>query len=442
MADFDVVKISELTPTEDVGKDDLLVVDKLQLSTEYVTNSITIGKLVDFITSSDLNFTGDITFVNTIQAPPDYTLDGIFDRVTIRESITLLEGAEVNGLYLDDLEDVEIDSPEVGDVILYAGEGIFRNRSIGRDYVREAPADGRTYARKNGVWTDITDCIRCPDEGKVGTIGDVSVIRLTTGDIFVNDPVRFSATIGGDSTDVMYSWTTSPATAIIVSDRESNYAIDFSPLVDYIVEVISGQNQTQDILYYEPYINETATLLGDFINFSNLKEGSSYSWSTATNNSNIIIRNDKTIVVSLTRVIDHITNWVMNFVEEYSVSREEYFSVNIDKSMRQLYMTKISSFGQSTEVPKPYSLDDSSNYTWEVRPSMASVRNVNSDSTIITFQYPFNYAVTCRVSSPTAIDNPRTGALNITIEDTFRILTDPENDVITTELDDPIAYDM
>jgi hypothetical protein len=440
VADFDVVKISLLPPTENVGKDDLLVIDKLQPSNQYTTNSITIGLLVDFITRSDLNFTGDVTFIGTIQAPPDYTLDGIFDRITIRESITLEEGAEVSGLYLNDLDDVVIDLPEVGDAIVYVGEGIFRNQSIDGDYVKEAPNNGRTYARKNNEWTDITDCIRCPGEN-TDTIGDVSIIKLTTGDVFVGDPVRFSATIGGDATDVSYSWSVSPETAIIANDRGLNFTIDVRPLIDYVAKVISGQNSSQNVSSYEPYINDTATLLDPSVDFSKIKEETLYSWSTAANNSSIIIRTDKTITVSLTRIINYITNWVGSFVQEYGVLTGEYFSVNIDESVRQLYVTKNSSIGQSTEVPRPYDLTETDTYSWEVRPTMASIRNINSDLVSITFQYPLDYAVTCQVNSSVAIDSPRTGAISVTIEDTFRLLTDPNNQLIMTEANEYVIYD-
>ena len=167
MADLDSIKIHLLPPSDDIDKDDLLVIDRISTSSEYITNSVRLGRVIDFITTLDLNFTGDVTFVNTIQPPPTYTLNGIFDNVTVRQSLTLLDGVEVNGISLDDLEGVNVNSPLIGQTLVYrmdpyTNEGVFVNDVVVCDGMEEAPVDGRIYARQNGAWTDITDCIRCP----------------------------------------------------------------------------------------------------------------------------------------------------------------------------------------------------------------------------------------------------------------------------------------
>ena len=77
MALFDAVKISELPPSELVLKDDLMVVDRLQAGRTYITNAVRLGKIIDYITTLDLNFTGNLTFNNTIQPLPGNTLDAI-----------------------------------------------------------------------------------------------------------------------------------------------------------------------------------------------------------------------------------------------------------------------------------------------------------------------------------------------------------------------------
>ena len=242
MALFDAIKISELPPTELVFKDDLMVVDRLQAGKTYVTNAVRLGKLGDYLTTLDLNFTGNVTFNNTIQPLPGNNLDAIFDNVNIRQSITLDEGVEVNGLYLDNLEDVTIDSPVVGDIIMYTNDPLTRESGfINVPGITEAPKDGKIYARSNGSWVDITDCLRCPTQ----SIGNVIILRvdgqsLDTGSTHT---YRASTPIADSSlTDLIYRWTANSNQVIFTSPTSQSTNVVFVEPGMYILtcEVSSG----------------------------------------------------------------------------------------------------------------------------------------------------------------------------------------------------------
>ena len=431
MADFDAIKISELTPTEVVSKEDLLVIDRLQPDSEYITYTVTIGNIVDFITTLDLNFTGDVTFIGTIQPPPTLQLDAIFDNVYIRQSITFEDGVEVNGLYLNDLDDVVIDQPEVGETLVYqidpiTKEGLFKNSNLFGDFVTDAPSDGQVYARKNGEWKDITDCIRCPVEDAT-TIGDVTIVKDTPGRIIVGDPVDFTATVNGDEDTLVFKWSTSPNTSVIVQTFSQRVVIDVGSFVDYIASIIS----VQDIGDYTLSMSGN-TISGTNINFAMVGSHADYSWSTSTNSALITLRNDQTKSVNLTEVINYIVNWVMESPGIIETPEEGIYEIHIDHSSRKLDVIKKLSTGVRVSIDLSSGVDSTQIYDWEVDMSMASIRNLNSDTTTITFGQAVNYAVICTVTSPDAVDSPRTGVYEISIADTYRILTDPNEFFLQT----------
>lgn len=94
-----------------MGPEDQLVINDVQPGTQEITSRIAVGSFVNWITGQDLNFTGDISFLGikpNANNPNDFDIE--VDNITINKSITLGPNAEINGLYVDDLEDVEIDT--------------------------------------------------------------------------------------------------------------------------------------------------------------------------------------------------------------------------------------------------------------------------------------------------------------------------------------------
>ena len=256
MALFDAVKISELPPSELVFKDDLMVVDRLQAGRTYVTNAVRLGRVVDYITTLDLNFTGNITFNNTIQPLPGNNLDAIFDNVTIRQSITLEDGVEVNGLYLDDLEDVTVENPVVGDIIMYTNDPVTRDsKFINVPGVTEAPKDGKIYARSNGEWVDITDCLRCP----TNEIGPVVIIKIDddTPDVGTVNTFRATTpTLDTSITDLTYVWTANSNLVTYTNPTEQSTNVTFAEPGFYILTCeVSSATATDSPQYGRKTIN-------------------------------------------------------------------------------------------------------------------------------------------------------------------------------------------
>ena len=250
MALFDAVKISELPPSELVFKDDLMVVDRLQAGRTYVTNAVRIGKLVDYITTLDLNFTGNVTFNNTIQPLPGNSLDAIFDNVTIRQSITLEDGVEVNGLYLDNLEDVTVEDPVVGDIIMYTNDPVTReSKFVNVPGITEAPKDDRIYARSNGEWIDITDCLRCPTT----EIGQVVIIQVDNVPPAVETVHTFRATtpvLDASITDLTYEWTANSNLVTYTNPTDQSTNVTFAEPGLYILTCQVSSDMASDSPQY------------------------------------------------------------------------------------------------------------------------------------------------------------------------------------------------
>lgn len=249
MADFEAIKISLLPPTEIVDVNDLLVLDVYKNNLEYSTHAVRVGKVVDYITTLDLNFTGNLTFINTIQPPLTGTLDGIFDNLTIRESLTIGRDATVNGLYLDDLEDVRITNPLVGDGLLYKFDATIRkNVFVNTPLIPEAPKDGKIYARSDGQWVDITDCLKCP----TGNIGVVYVVQVDGQVPDINLIHRFAAltpTADSTLTDVTYQWSSNSNYVSIANPTARETNITFTEYGEYnltcMVSSITGNDSPQ-----------------------------------------------------------------------------------------------------------------------------------------------------------------------------------------------------
>ena len=109
----EAIKISALPgiTIATMGPEDQLVINDVQPGTQEITSRIAVGSFVNWITGQDLNFTGDISFLGikpNPNNPNDFNIEA--DNITINKSITLGPNADINGLYVDDLEDVEIDT--------------------------------------------------------------------------------------------------------------------------------------------------------------------------------------------------------------------------------------------------------------------------------------------------------------------------------------------
>ena len=109
----DAIKISALPgiTIATMGPEDQLVINDVQPGVDEITSRIAVGSFVNWITGQDLNFTGDVTFLgikpNPLN-PNDFNIEA--DNITINKSIEFGPTVVVSGLFIDDLEDVEIDT--------------------------------------------------------------------------------------------------------------------------------------------------------------------------------------------------------------------------------------------------------------------------------------------------------------------------------------------
>lgn len=109
----EAIKISDLPgiTIATMGPEDQLVINDVQPGVDEITSRIAVGSFVNWITGQDLNFTGDTSFLGikpNPNNPNDFDIE--VDNITINKTITLGPTAEISGLYVDDLEDVEIDT--------------------------------------------------------------------------------------------------------------------------------------------------------------------------------------------------------------------------------------------------------------------------------------------------------------------------------------------
>ena len=189
----DAVKISELPDVTSFGREDLFVVNDIT-GPDEITSKISVGSFVNWITSEDLRFTGTLQVGNIVPDPVNgfnVTVNSIY----IKDEITVSPYAIVEGLELDDLDDVEIDTGLLthGQLLMWdsvdniwvneflnvdnADDQLFASISDLRDSidalndsidmlvdeledkVDPAPNDGAYYVMKDGQWFDITDLL-------------------------------------------------------------------------------------------------------------------------------------------------------------------------------------------------------------------------------------------------------------------------------------------
>ena len=442
MADFDAVKISFLPPTNVVSKDDLLVIDKLQTDTKYLTSKGTVGILANFFAASDLNFTGEVTFVGTIQAPPSLSLNAVFDDVTINNSLILGDGVQINGLSLDDLEDVEINNPKVGETLVYSG-GLFRNDQISSDLLRDANADGRVYARKNKEWYDITDCIQCPGVGGPG-IGSVEITpQSSTIDLSVNDTVNFVGSVTGLATDLRFAWKVVPNSVVLVNGPfESKFAFDLTQVITYIItnvlKYINDYQITSRLNYETLYDDGVKVNVGSTdISLNDISQVVDYSWSINTNQAKIIIRGEQEAIIDITQLINHVLRCVES--DGFITTEEGMYSASVYDG--ELTITKSYTDGGNVEINTDVDSTLPVNYDWNVSPVTYNIKSLTTDEVSITFLEPINYVVNCTVTSPTAGDSPQTGVYPLSLSDIYTLSADPQGEDLLDESGFNLLYD-
>ena len=233
----DAVKISSLPDVTvgSFGKQDHFIVNDVSEDSVGVTRKISVGSFVNWITTQELSF--DNIEVNNITPGPgglNVTVDGIY----IKDDITVGPGADISGIKLDHLDDVDIDTGllDQGDALVWDEQkGVWTN---GEGGFRDAPNDGRTYGRKNGEWIDITDCLRCPGDGN---IGNVSIKKLSSGDVVIGDIVSFRAEVSGTADNLFYQWTITPSTFTSSDSTSNTIEVTFQEAKDYRLNVrVSG----------------------------------------------------------------------------------------------------------------------------------------------------------------------------------------------------------
>ncbi len=164
----DAVRISDLYP---IDEGDLTLLDEIVINdidpndTErenIETKRTTVASLIDFITSQDLVFTGDITINGSVKPEPGEELDIIVNDLTVKGDLVLEPTVNIFGLYLNrHLSDVNVayDNVETNDSLFWDEEIYDKQGNKGtwvtRPGVVDAPKDGKEYVRKNGEWVPV-----------------------------------------------------------------------------------------------------------------------------------------------------------------------------------------------------------------------------------------------------------------------------------------------
>jgi len=187
----DAVRISELPNAQysSIGPEDVLVINDITSSDE-ITSRISLGSLINWITDQELVFKKPIQIGEIVPSPDGFfvTVNGIH----IEDKISIDPFAVVEGLELDDLDDVQIDdgllahghtlmwdsaeSAWVNDFLsgVNADDTVAYNFDLLHDSidalqdsidmlmdtkVDPAPEDGGYYAMQNGQWVDISESV-------------------------------------------------------------------------------------------------------------------------------------------------------------------------------------------------------------------------------------------------------------------------------------------
>ena len=188
----DAIKISDLPDASSFGTEDFIIVNDITNSVE-VTSKISVGDLVTWITEQELEFINPIQ-VNEI-VPGDEGFNVTVNSIQIIDSITIDPYAVIQGIELDDLDDVDIDKQllQHGHTLMWdsntsvwvndflsganAGDTVKTDFDLLRDSIDTlndsiellmdsidakldpAPSDGGYYAMQNGEWVDISESV-------------------------------------------------------------------------------------------------------------------------------------------------------------------------------------------------------------------------------------------------------------------------------------------
>lgn len=279
----DAIKISDLPDVSSFGSEDLFVVNDIT-SADEVTSKVSVGYLVGWIQEQDLNFTGTLVMKEIV--PGLEGLDITVNSIHIEDNITIDPYAVVEGIELNDLDDVDIDTgvlidqqvlqwqeseqrwkngtvvietnDHTGDIIeinkrldihqaeITALYGMITNLSGAQ--IEEAPMNDLRYVRINGTWQE-TDYLR-PDGGGVDVIppippvgskeiGTPSINRISSGDIVPGVFQTFEVSAPGmnNVSPLLIQWNTIPAADI---QNANNYRADitFPTEGSYVVSCI------------------------------------------------------------------------------------------------------------------------------------------------------------------------------------------------------------
>lgn len=188
----DAIKISDLPDASSFGSEDFFVVNDITSSNE-VTSKVPVGDLLDWIQKQDLNFTGALVVKEIVPGPEG--LDITVHSIHIEDNITIDPYAVVEGIELNDLDDVEIDKQLLkhGHTLMWdsmssswvndflsgdnAGDTVKSDFDLLRDSIDTlndsigllmdsidakldpAPSDGGYYAMQDGAWVDISELL-------------------------------------------------------------------------------------------------------------------------------------------------------------------------------------------------------------------------------------------------------------------------------------------
>ena len=102
----DAVKISDLPDVSSFGPADQFIVNDVATGSDGVTSLISVGSFVGWLTSQDLQFSGNIELGGIVPGPSglNITVNGIY----VKDSIEIDPFANVSGIDIDDLDDVLI----------------------------------------------------------------------------------------------------------------------------------------------------------------------------------------------------------------------------------------------------------------------------------------------------------------------------------------------
>ena len=272
----EAVKISDLPDASSFGSEDLFVVNDITGADE-ITSKISVGSVVNWITSQDLKFTGTLEVGNIV--PGDEGFNVTVNSIFIKDQITISPFADVDGLELDDLDDVEIDTDLLahGQLLMWDSvDSVWANdfleidnntgalieinnkldnhaqaildleikvKRLENTMIEEAPFTNTRYARINGTWQE-TDYL-VPDDGTVDvipppptfiTIGTPTITRVSGGDLTPNTVHTFevSAPGMGSIDPILIQWTTVP-NATISNQNSYRASITFSSEGQYTI---------------------------------------------------------------------------------------------------------------------------------------------------------------------------------------------------------------